>query len=1004
MGIFDKLTERVGDFIEEVMIPDELHLQLERAERDIQQGDFDRALSTLERVARAKPELARAHHLIGRAQFLRGAPQEAARAFRRAIELKEEPLSHFWAGLCMERLEQWRAAEEHLRRAALLGADRANIELEVYLGLGRVALEQGRADKAIKELRRALKLAPDHVTASVTLARALLARDQAQEAWELLTRVEHNLAGAQAWLIQAQVAKATDRTTRAIEACELLLADEDARHDQRRKALMMALELSLKQYQWERAAHWLAQLEALDRHELDAPALVLKARYEQAKGDPSQVERLLNLATARDPQHTPALIMLGQLMLERDELEHAQLYFQRALDTESSAHDGQALLGLGWCRLKRDELTGARQLIDEALRHDDPQLKRRAALALAEIELRQGDAARALVAAKNALTYPAAHQQDDAARIDALMQRAIDALKPDWSDLPTALDDTISVHNVMIALRDYIARDHKLVDFLPTVQEQLRTLDSPLSIAIVGEFNAGKSTLINALLQEDLVPVGVLPTTAHTGIIQYGPRSSAHVHFTDGSAKEVSFDEAKRLMKTNADEIAYLDYFYPHPELRAVHFWDTPGFNALEERHEVVAARALERAEAILWVMDANQVLSQTEFERIESVQDGDERLLVVINKIDRLGPKSFRQDSVDELVEYIEDYAGEHVAGCYPISALQALERAKATSRGLTPEEEAALGEDESGMSEFRQHLQRQLFERAGHIKTLEAKRHLGGLVITLSAFQHGLTQRYHKLAQSAALADADIQRQRASTCEQRAGQELMTLEDRLDFMLRAIVKEVEEAIKPTNTLINTRHHLSDEDRQYTQQLLLERFISLLDQSLERVFYDAVSLEAQIAQRLGPLLYELSLSDARALSQRLEGFRDEIRVLKLLLKERVYGRLIAKATGQIEAGSQATLRAVEAVGQDPTRWRALLRALLPELRPHFKQDLAQWYQDFFTASSRLFERVSADLEVLELEAKHRYNTAPLEALILGEPLDLSAPADDVEGEDALED
>ena len=143
MGFLDKLTERVGgifgEFIEEVRIPDEVHIRLQRAATLHEQGKQDEALKILDRLEAERPDLARIHYLRGLCHFERGAPQEAARALRRALELREEPAAHFWAGLALERLGQARAAQEHLLRAAQL-APQAHFAFDLSFALGRVYL------------------------------------------------------------------------------------------------------------------------------------------------------------------------------------------------------------------------------------------------------------------------------------------------------------------------------------------------------------------------------------------------------------------------------------------------------------------------------------------------------------------------------------------------------------------------------------------------------------------------------------------------------------------------------------------------------------------------------------------------------------------------------------------------------------------------------------------------------------------------------------------------
>jgi small GTP-binding protein len=664
---------------------------------------------------------------------------------------------------------------------------------------------------------------------------------------------------------------------------------------------------------------------------------------------------------SRDPAHGLATVMLGEMLLELKDIAQAEGLFRKALGADHDHQEARAMLGIARCHVHKQDWSGARQWAAQGLKLPDNNVVQAELLhTLGVAALAQGDAARALVEFQTAKQRAPSMAMD----IEQDMARALNALRPDWSGLPTKLDDPVALSQTLTALRDYVARDTRLVDFLAPIQDMIDMINAPLSIAIVGEFNAGKSTLINALVGEDIVPMGVLPTTAHTGVIQYGPRQTARVHYVSGEVQEVGFVEAKRQMKTNAEDIDHLDYLYPHPQLRTVNFWDTPGFNALEARHEVVAQRALEQAEAILWMLDANQVLSQTEFDRIESVPQGNQRLLVLINKIDRLGPKGPQRDeAIEHLVEYVEDFAGEHIAGIFPVSALMALK-----------------GEEGGGVDAFRAHLQTQIIDRAGMIKTLEGRRHMTRVVVTLQAFGQGLLLRYEHLAQDVEDATHWLDRLRARHPQHEALNQLMQVEDRMDFMLQGVVKEVQEALTPKSTWINTKMVLSEEDRDFISTLLMERFDSVLEHSLQRVMADVASLEGEVAGHIGPVMQQLSLQDARAVSQRLDGFRDEVRVLKMLLQERVYGRLRARANGQIDAASSGAMESI-ALSADPTRWKGILRRLLPELRPGFQDTLEQWYADFFDAGDRVLEHLRRDLQLLKLEAKHRYDTSAVETL-----------------------
>ena len=119
----------------------------------------------------------------------------------------------------------------------------------------------------------------------------------------------------------------------------------------------------------------------------------------------------------------------------------------------------------------------------------------------------------------------------------------------------------------------------------------------PLRVAVVGEFNAGKSTFINALLGAEVARVGVLPTTATLHRLRWG----------------------------------------------TIEVVDTPGFNSLDPRHADLAQSVLVEIDIALWLLDATQAFKESERGALEEAQRRTLPFVVVVNKSDRLSSDDLR-------------------------------------------------------------------------------------------------------------------------------------------------------------------------------------------------------------------------------------------------------------------------------------------------------------------------------------------------------------------------
>lgn len=163
----------------------------------------------------------------------------------------------------------------------------------------------------------------------------------------------------------------------------------------------------------------------------------------------------------------------------------------------------------------------------------------------------------------------------------------------------------------------------------------------PLRLAIVGEFNAGKSTFINALIGADVAPTGVLPTTATLHHLRYAPDPIARIVFEpshDPPERLLPLDHLRATLKQLENEpVVRVEIGVPLAALTRVEVIDTPGFNAPDPRHTKAARRAFDEADVALWLFDATQPLKQTERAILEEVRAAGIPLQILLNKADRL-------------------------------------------------------------------------------------------------------------------------------------------------------------------------------------------------------------------------------------------------------------------------------------------------------------------------------------------------------------------------------
>ncbi|WP_226658200.1 dynamin family protein [Pseudalkalibacillus hwajinpoensis] len=153
-----------------------------------------------------------------------------------------------------------------------------------------------------------------------------------------------------------------------------------------------------------------------------------------------------------------------------------------------------------------------------------------------------------------------------------------------------------------------------------------------------GHFSAGKSSLINALFDTNLLPSSPIPASANTVRIRSG-ESGAAVYFING--KKMVFkapydiDQVKSYC-LNGEEVERVELSAPSPIEEDVIFIDTPGIDSTDEAHRLSTESSMYLADVVFYVMDYNHVQSEVNYQFIRELYRQNKKIILIVNQIDK--------------------------------------------------------------------------------------------------------------------------------------------------------------------------------------------------------------------------------------------------------------------------------------------------------------------------------------------------------------------------------
>ncbi|KUG02612.1 hypothetical protein ASZ90_019980 [hydrocarbon metagenome] len=201
-----------------------------------------------------------------------------------------------------------------------------------------------------------------------------------------------------------------------------------------------------------------------------------------------------------------------------------------------------------------------------------------------------------------------------------------------------------------------------------------------LNVAFMGQMKRGKSTLINALLGQDMLPSGVVPVTSIITAIVYGEQPQVLIEYDNSSIEDIDPSRIKEFVSEtlnpqNTKGIKLVSLFTSSELLQAgISLFDTPGVGSIYAHNTQTATSFLDSIDVAVFIFSVDTPLNDTELNFLNNMKSHGISILFILNKLDMVS-----EDELQQLIEFSKNAIASHLqmddVQVIAVSALQGLD-----------------------------------------------------------------------------------------------------------------------------------------------------------------------------------------------------------------------------------------------------------------------------------------------------------------------------------------